>query len=185
MLVVNRDDYQLCVTDKPILRFEGGDTRIRLDHSGFCYFISGAPDHCDAGQRMTLRALVPEQQEGSSKPAAPAREPAAAMSPGDEDDEGGEYDPPPGARSNPPPGARSKTPPGSGDGSSSPGSGSASKPPPHEAAGADKNKTSAPPGSSTHEHEHEHDASSSSSSLHRGHRVLGVALPALLLLLPD
>jgi len=170
VLVVTRDAYQLCVVDKPTLHFEGGDTRFRLDHSAFYYFISGAEGHCDAGQRMTLRVMVPQQGDGSKAP-APAEAPAAAMSPGGEDDEGGTFDPPPGARRS--------SPPGSGAGSWSPGSGSgsASRPPPHVAPGADGNKTSAA-GSM-------HDASSaSSSSSLRGHRVvLGVALAALLLFL--
>jgi hypothetical protein len=154
VLVVTRGDYQLCAADKPTLRFEGGDTRFHLNHSGYCYFISGAPGHCDAGQRMTLRAMVPQQQDGGNNPAAPARAPAA-MSPGGEDDEGGTFEPP---------GARSST----------PGSDAGSRPPPHVAAGADGNKTSAA-GSM-------HDASSPPSL--RGHRVLGIALAALLMFLP-
>lgn len=171
MLVVTRDAYQLCVVDKPTLHFEGGDTRFRLDHSAFYYFISGAEGHCDAGQRMTLRVMVPQQGDGS-KPPAPAEAPAAAMSPGGEDDEGGTFDPPPGARRSSPPGS-------GGAGSSSPGSGSGSvsRPLPHVAPGADGNKTSAA-GSM-----HGASAAAASPSI-RGHRVvLAVALAALLLFL--
>lgn len=169
VLVVTRDAYQLCVVDRPTMRFDGGDTRFRLDHSSFFYFISGAEGHCDAGQRMTLRVMVPQQDQGSSKPEAPAKAPAA-MSPGGEEDEGGTYDPPPGARRPSPPGSAGAF-PGSGSSVSRP-------PPPHVAAGAVGNKTSA--AGSTN------DASSSSPPSIRGHRVVHgvVALAALLLLLP-
>ncbi|OEL13070.1 hypothetical protein BAE44_0025912 [Dichanthelium oligosanthes] len=139
VLVVSGDDYKFCGAAKPALRFDGGDTRFRLDHSGFCYFISGAPGHCDAGQRMTVRVL-PQQQEGSSRP-APAEAPAA-MPPvgGGEDEGGGSFGPPFGSGS----GAGGGSTPGHGGGASGSGSGSGSTsssttPPPRGVVGADGN----------------------------------------------
>ncbi|CAN6164254.1 unnamed protein product [Urochloa humidicola] len=130
VLVVSRDDYKFCGASRPAQRFEGGDTRIRLDHSGFCYYISGAPGHCDAGQRMTVRVLPPFQ-DGGGTPAPAAEAPAAAMAPeggdgGGDEDEGGSFQPPP-------PGS------GSGGGSiSGPRTSASALPPPHPhgAAGA-------------------------------------------------
>ncbi|CAN6214231.1 unnamed protein product [Urochloa humidicola] len=129
VLVVSRDDYKFCGASRPAQRFEGGDTRIRLDHSGFCYYISGAPGHCDAGQRMTVRVLPPLQDGGGvgGTPAPAAAEaPAAAMAPdgGGDEDEGGSFVPPP-------PGS------GSGGGSiSGPRTSASAFPPPHTHGGA-------------------------------------------------
>jgi hypothetical protein len=86
VLLVSRDDYKLCAAAKPTQRFEGGDTRFRLDHSGLFYFLSGALGHCDAGQRMAVRVMAPHPRghpppcrpaTGSSR-AGPSRHPQAA-----------------------------------------------------------------------------------------------------------
>ncbi|CAN6178417.1 unnamed protein product [Urochloa humidicola] len=128
VLVVSRDDYKFCGASRPAQRFDGGDTRIRLDHSGFCYYISGAPGHCDAGQRMTVRVLPPFQ-DGGGTPAPAAEAPAAAIAPeggdgGGAEDEGGSFEPPP-------PGS------GSGGGSiSGPRTSASALPPPHPHGGA-------------------------------------------------
>ncbi|KAJ1259015.1 hypothetical protein BS78_10G121000 [Paspalum vaginatum] len=127
VLVVSADDYKFCGAAEPLLRFDGGDTRIRLDHTGSCYFISGAPGHCDEGQRMAVSVLLTQQEGG--KLGSPAKAPAAAMPPGGEGEgEGGSYqDPGSGGYNKPGPG-------------SSGGSGS-SRPPHVVDAGADGKKT--------------------------------------------
>uniref|UniRef100_A0A453RCK2 Phytocyanin domain-containing protein n=1 Tax=Aegilops tauschii subsp. strangulata TaxID=200361 RepID=A0A453RCK2_AEGTS len=76
VLVVTRDDYKRCGADRPVLRLEGGEARFRLERSGFLYFISGAPGHCDAGQRFTVRVMA----QRDNGPASPTEAPA--MSPG-------------------------------------------------------------------------------------------------------
>ncbi|TVU11616.1 hypothetical protein EJB05_45211 [Eragrostis curvula] len=123
VLVVSRDDYKVCSASKPAQRFDGGDTRFRLDHSGFFYFVSGAEGHCDAGQRMTARVMA--QGEGRQV-VAPAAAPHA-MSPraGGGDDEGGSYAPGSGGGG----GGSYKPAPGAGSGSGS-GTGTVSRPPP-------------------------------------------------------
>nr|CAB3467820.1 unnamed protein product [Digitaria exilis] len=137
VLVVSSDDYKFCGADRPLQRFDGGDTRFRLDHSGFGYFISGAPGHCDAGQRMAVRVMP---QEGSTRPAPVPQAPASAMSPGGGEDEGGEFGPPWGAGSDNGGGGGSSSKPGHGSGGL--GSASASMAPPHGVLGANGNKTS-------------------------------------------
>jgi len=140
VLVVTRDDYKLCGASRPAQRFDGGDTRFCLDHGGFCYFISGAPGHCQAGQRMMLRVLEQGRQEGGGDPAPPAEAPDDAMAPGGED-EGGSYEPSPGSGSGSGSGGGSSK-PGHGGGGSGLGSGSASTLPPRAVAGAGGNETS-------------------------------------------
>lgn len=100
VLVVSRDDYKLCGAAKPTQHFADGDTRFRLDHSGLFYFLSGAPGHCDAGQRMAVSVMAKQDA------ATPARAPAAAMSPGGDEDEGGSYS----GGSKPPPRASGSVP---------------------------------------------------------------------------
>ncbi|KAL6909641.1 hypothetical protein ACP4OV_001300 [Aristida adscensionis] len=93
VMVVSREDYKICSTKKPAERFDGGETRYRLGRSGFVYFISGAPGHCGAGQRMTTRVMA--QQGGRAPaPAESGEEEAPAMSPGDGEE--GSYGPPAG-----------------------------------------------------------------------------------------
>ncbi|CAL5038078.1 unnamed protein product [Urochloa decumbens] len=163
VLVVSRDDYKFCGTSRPAQRFDGGDTRVRLDRSGFSYYISGAPGHCDAGQRMTVRVLPP-LQDAAATPAPEAEAPAAAMAPGGGggEDEGGSFDPPPGS-----------TPPGRGGGG---GGGSTSGP-------AFTASSSTPP---LHQHDHQHEHGAAPASIggccHR-HVVGGLVLGASLLLL--
>ncbi|XP_022681819.1 early nodulin-like protein 1, partial [Setaria italica] len=104
VLVVSRDDYKFCDAVRPSQRFDGGDTRLRLENSGFSYFISGAPGHCDAGQRMTLRVLPQQQQQDGGSEAAPtgapgAMAPGGAAGGGGGGDEGGEFGPPHGSGS--------------------------------------------------------------------------------------
>ncbi|XP_037462903.1 early nodulin-like protein 1 [Triticum dicoccoides] len=76
VLVVTRDDYKRCGADRPVFRLEGGEARFRLERSGFLYFISGAPGHCGAGQRFTVRVMS-QRDSGSASPTE-----APAMSPG-------------------------------------------------------------------------------------------------------
>ncbi|KAK1647870.1 hypothetical protein QYE76_065675 [Lolium multiflorum] len=77
-VVVTRDDYKVCRGDRPALRLDGGEeARFRLERSGSLYFISGAPGHCDAGQRLTVRVMA--QHDGAS---SPADAPAASTTPG-------------------------------------------------------------------------------------------------------
>ncbi|KAM0903009.1 hypothetical protein ACQ4PT_018834 [Festuca glaucescens] len=76
VLVVTRDDYKVCRGDRSALRLDGGEeARFWLERSGFLYFISGAPGHCDAGQRLTVRVMA--QHDDASSPAD-----APALSPG-------------------------------------------------------------------------------------------------------
>ncbi|KAM0917727.1 hypothetical protein ACQ4PT_009181 [Festuca glaucescens] len=79
VLVVTRDDYKLCRGDRPALRLDGGEeARFRLERSGSLYFISGAPGHCDAGQRLTVRVMAQHDDDASASPA----EAPGGLSPG-------------------------------------------------------------------------------------------------------
>ncbi|KAK6946705.1 Phytocyanin domain [Dillenia turbinata] len=57
VLVVNKDDYDKCNAQNPILKLEGGDSVFTLDRSGPFYFISGNKESCDQGQKLIVVVL--------------------------------------------------------------------------------------------------------------------------------
>ncbi|KAK3130332.1 hypothetical protein QOZ80_6BG0492030 [Eleusine coracana subsp. coracana] len=59
VLLVRRGDYEQCATASAVM-IEDGDssTRFTLRRPGSFFFISGAPGHCEAGQRLAVRVVV-------------------------------------------------------------------------------------------------------------------------------
>uniref|UniRef100_A0ACD5Z6N9 Uncharacterized protein n=1 Tax=Avena sativa TaxID=4498 RepID=A0ACD5Z6N9_AVESA len=74
VFLVNHDDYKMCSTETPVSRFKDGNTKFKLDRTGFFYFVSGVPGHCQAGQRMIARVVA-----HSALAAAPAKPPSAGF----------------------------------------------------------------------------------------------------------
>ncbi|XP_048533519.1 early nodulin-like protein 1 [Triticum urartu] len=74
VLLVNHDDYKMCSTVTPLTRFADGDTKFKFDRTGFFFFVSGVPGHCEAGQRM-IASVVGH----STLAAAPAKPPAVGV----------------------------------------------------------------------------------------------------------
>ncbi|KAL2944981.1 Early nodulin-like protein 1 [Bienertia sinuspersici] len=72
VLLVEGDDYENCQVKNPKSKFEDGNTVFKFDHSGFFYFISGKPGHCQAGQKMIIRVMV---QSAAHQPTASAPAP--------------------------------------------------------------------------------------------------------------
>ncbi|BAD81202.1 putative NtEPc-like protein [Oryza sativa Japonica Group] len=72
VLVVDREAFDGCNATEPVARFAGGATTVPLGRPGFFCFISGAPGHCDGGQRLIVRVMV------HPAPGAPAPAPSAA-----------------------------------------------------------------------------------------------------------
>lgn len=77
VLLVNHDEYKQCSTESPASRFTDGDTKFKFDRAGPLYFISGAPDHCEAGQRMMVHVVA----HSTLAAAAPAKPPASSAAP--------------------------------------------------------------------------------------------------------
>ncbi|TVU03725.1 hypothetical protein EJB05_50730 [Eragrostis curvula] len=87
VLLVSRGGYEQCATTSAVSRFDGGDTRFALDRPGHVYFVSGAPGHCEAGQRMAVRVTAALSSPATatapaSVPATPGTPSAAAGSTG-------------------------------------------------------------------------------------------------------
>jgi hypothetical protein len=73
VLLVDRAAFDACNPKEPVSSFADGATTFRLDRPGFFCFISGAPGHCEEGQRLVVRVMVHS--------ATPAPGPAAAQGP--------------------------------------------------------------------------------------------------------
>ncbi|CAI9094626.1 OLC1v1030392C1 [Oldenlandia corymbosa var. corymbosa] len=69
VLQVNKRDYVTCNTSSPIAAYRDGDTKVKLNESGPHYFISGAVDHCEYGQKMIVVVLSEEHSRIVPSPA--------------------------------------------------------------------------------------------------------------------
>ncbi|KAM7492576.1 hypothetical protein LguiA_035497 [Lonicera macranthoides] len=78
VLVVSKDDYDNCNTDKPILKMDDGDSVFTFDRSGPFYFISGNKSNCDKGQKLTVVVL---SLRNRSPPTTGAPPPVTAAAP--------------------------------------------------------------------------------------------------------
>ncbi|KAF8052514.1 hypothetical protein N665_1549s0001 [Sinapis alba] len=67
VLQVTKEDYASCNTTKPLKQFIDGDTKLELEHSGLYFFISGAPDHCVKGEKITLLVLSERNSGGGNR----------------------------------------------------------------------------------------------------------------------
>ncbi|KAE9585183.1 putative cupredoxin [Lupinus albus] len=80
VLEVNKDDYEKCNKEKPIKKFENGDTEFQIERSGPYYFISGKNDNCEKGQKLTVVVLAvrspPPKSPLHSPPNAPPQVPS-------------------------------------------------------------------------------------------------------------
>ncbi|XP_057503878.1 early nodulin-like protein 15 [Actinidia eriantha] len=74
VLEVSKRDYETCNTSSPIAEYKDGNTKVELQRSGPFYFISGAHDHCQQGQKLTVVVISPRHHKMIS--GAPAPSPA-------------------------------------------------------------------------------------------------------------
>ena len=77
-MVVSKDDYDNCNTDKPISKMDDGDSVFTFDRSGPFYFISGNKSNCDKGQKLSVVVLSPRN---ASPPTTGAPPPVTAAAP--------------------------------------------------------------------------------------------------------
>ncbi|XP_055801852.1 early nodulin-like protein 1 [Solanum dulcamara] len=95
VLLVDKDDYNNCNKDNPILELEHGNSKFRFDGSGPFYFISGHEDNCEKGQKLMIVVLSPNHHKAhkahealspapveSTGPVSPAPASATSGAPG-------------------------------------------------------------------------------------------------------
>ncbi|KAK6912492.1 Phytocyanin domain [Dillenia turbinata] len=82
VLQVTRESYLKCNTSDPIAAYKDGNTKVKLDHSGPFYFISGAAGHCEKGQKLIVVVLSSRHRLFAISPApAPAEYDGPAVAP--------------------------------------------------------------------------------------------------------
>lgn len=69
VLQVNKEDYANCNTSNPIQEYNDGNTKVKLDHPGPFYFISGAKGHCEKGQKVVVVVMSPKNRYMGISPA--------------------------------------------------------------------------------------------------------------------
>ncbi|CAJ2675084.1 unnamed protein product [Trifolium pratense] len=79
VLQVTKEDYVSCNISNPIKQYNDGNTKVRFDHSGPYYYISGEKGHCEKGQKLTIVVMSP--RGGKSPTPGAAISPAVAPSP--------------------------------------------------------------------------------------------------------
>ncbi|XP_030466218.1 early nodulin-like protein 14 [Syzygium oleosum] len=78
VLQVTRADYLSCSASSPVAQYvnKGGEAKVELERSGPYYFISGAPGHCEKGQKLIVLVLSPRNAYARVSSPAPAPAPA-------------------------------------------------------------------------------------------------------------
>ncbi|XP_061372485.1 early nodulin-like protein 21, partial [Gastrolobium bilobum] len=61
VMEVGEEDYKDCNATHPTFFSNIGNTVFRFEHSGTFYFVSGASGHCEKGQKMIERVMVPDE----------------------------------------------------------------------------------------------------------------------------
>ncbi|CAA2998212.1 early nodulin 1 [Olea europaea subsp. europaea] len=57
VLEVTEEDYKICNNANPIKSHHDGETTISLEKSGLFFFISGAEEYCQMGQKLEVMVL--------------------------------------------------------------------------------------------------------------------------------
>ncbi|PON44058.1 Phytocyanin domain containing protein [Parasponia andersonii] len=78
VMEVTEEDYKKCNSSHPNFFSNTGNTVFKLNHTGPFYFISGAFEHCQKGQRMIIKVKTPG--EASSGGATSTASPTVAVS---------------------------------------------------------------------------------------------------------
>ncbi|KAG8386328.1 hypothetical protein BUALT_Bualt03G0137500 [Buddleja alternifolia] len=82
VLVVNKDDYEKCNTENPILKLDDGNSIFKFNRSGPFYFISGNNSNCGEGQKIHIVVLAVRNRRAPPSPIAPPPS-GSPPSPGD------------------------------------------------------------------------------------------------------
>uniref|UniRef100_A0A3Q7J606 Phytocyanin domain-containing protein n=1 Tax=Solanum lycopersicum TaxID=4081 RepID=A0A3Q7J606_SOLLC len=79
VLVVNKDDYDKCNTNNPIMKMDDGNSIFKFDHSGPFFFISGNKNDCQNGSQKLITVVLAIRPPPPSTPAtSPATSPSVS-----------------------------------------------------------------------------------------------------------
>lgn len=82
VMQVTREAYLSCSTSNPIAEYKDGNSKVKLDRSGAFYFISGAKEHCEKGQKVIVVVMAARHRYSGISPAhSPAEFEGPAVAP--------------------------------------------------------------------------------------------------------
>lgn len=76
VLVVNKDDYDKCNTNNPIMKMDDGNSIFKFDHSGPFFFISGNKNDCENGSQKLITVVLAIRPPPTPPATPPATSPA-------------------------------------------------------------------------------------------------------------
>lgn len=79
VLQVEEGDYKKCITTKPIKEFHDGNSKFPITKSGAFFFISGANEHCQKGQKLEVKVL--SHKHSSPPPSLPPKDSPITLPP--------------------------------------------------------------------------------------------------------
>jgi len=68
VVVVDKDDFDVCGQKKVINMYYNGPTIVNLTETGECFYYSGVGKHCEAGQKLHIKVVNEQGSSGKSSP---------------------------------------------------------------------------------------------------------------------
>jgi len=83
---VTEEEYEKCVSTRPLFFSNNGNTVFKVDRPGLFFFISGVRGHCERGQKMIIKVLDIEatpspQYENGTAPKPHSKSGVAELTP--------------------------------------------------------------------------------------------------------
>ncbi|XP_010474552.1 PREDICTED: uclacyanin 1-like [Camelina sativa] len=78
---VTHNDFEMCESSKPLMRYTSGSDSISLTKPGLQQFICGVPGHCMSGQKLQIHVLPASLGPVAAPVPRPVRSPSSSSSP--------------------------------------------------------------------------------------------------------
>ncbi|EOA29251.1 hypothetical protein CARUB_v10025525mg [Capsella rubella] len=78
---VTHNDFEMCESSKPLMRYNTGSDSISLTKPGLLQFICGVPGHCTSGQKLQIHVLPASLGPVAAPVPGPVRTPSSSSSP--------------------------------------------------------------------------------------------------------
>ncbi|XP_010484775.1 PREDICTED: mavicyanin-like [Camelina sativa] len=78
---VTYNDFEMCESSKPLMKYTSGSDSISLTKPGLKQFICGVPGHCKSGQKLQIHVLPTSLGPVTAPVPRPVRSPSSSSSP--------------------------------------------------------------------------------------------------------
>ncbi|EOA28821.1 hypothetical protein CARUB_v10025060mg [Capsella rubella] len=78
---VTHNDFEMCDSSKPLMKYNTGSDSINLTKSGLQQFICGVPGHCMLGQKLQIHVVPASLGHIVAPVPGPVRSPSSSSSP--------------------------------------------------------------------------------------------------------